>query len=204
MEQRSLVEQLAHDVGQWFPELGGRSIAVSEVAPFSDQTNVPSLPLAFVALVSEEGNQTKNGGGNIELTPDIIVQFMFTPVKHTRANGETLPFFAFYNYEPLRNKLLHMMQGWRTPSNGAISYRSLDVEANEYAVHVTFRFRVTERWCRPEDEEAVAVLTASSITTTVVPPRSLCCPDDSLCPEPEDPCDAARLANPYAKENQDG
>lgn len=191
-----MVESLAASLAEWFPELGGRSIAVSEVMPFKDKANVPTLPIAVTALVSETGDQSANGGGSITLTPDVMIMFMFEPVKYSRGDGNILPFFAFYDYEALRNKLLHHLMEWRTPHNGGISYRSLDVESDEFAVYISFRLRVTEKWCRPDTQEAIE----ATIAVKVSQPRVECCATEEECPGPVDPCDIARTRNPFGCE----
>ena len=148
MSREPLIQALARAVAEWFPELGGRSIAVSEVDPFSDKTNVPTLPIAVTALVSENNANASPTGGNtrIQLEADILVQFIFEPVKYQREDGQDSPFFAFYDYEALRDRLIIGLRDWRTPRGGAISYRALDVESDEFAVYLAFRLRSSETW----------------------------------------------------------
>lgn len=146
------IQALARKLAEWFPELGGRSIAVSEVDPFDNQTNVPTLPLAIVALVSEAGQQGTNGQRRIEITDDLLVQFMFKPEKYDRSNGQKTPFYSFYDYEGYRDRLLMGLQGYRSPSGGGFSYRRLDVESDEFAVYLSFRLSCNYTWCPPDVE----------------------------------------------------
>jgi hypothetical protein len=192
-----LILDVAEKVGVWFPDLGGRSIAVSEVDPFNNKTNIPTLPLAFTALISETGAQPTNGGGKITITSDFIIQFMYEPVKYNRADGTVTPFYAFYNYESLRNRLLTFMHSYRTPNNGGVSYLSLDVESNEFAVVITFRFRASEVWCREPDDPSCDDLAKEpfeiQIIGRVLRARSnRPCDPCEECVEP-DPCDFARI-----------
>lgn len=188
--KKPLIVALAEQIAGWFPDLGGRSIAVSESDPFDDKTNIPTLPLAFVALVNERGTQGKYGGGRVVLTSDLAVQFIYHPHKYERQDGNLTPFFAFYDYESLRDRLLTFLHSWRTPGNGAISYSSMDVESNEFAVHITFRFIATRDWC-PEPE-LMAQPFEFTITSQVHRPRSTAPCDPCEECKPVDPCDFAR------------
>lgn len=192
----SLIPSLATELAKWFPEMGGRFIAVSEIEPFDNVTNVPRLPIGFVALLDETGK----GDGNVELTDDIVVHFSFEPVKYKSSDGQDTPFYAYYDFEPVRDKLLTFTRQWRSPRGVKLSYRSLVVDANEYAVTLLFRFNATVRWCEPEELAAKPV--EFDITTRVCAPKSTV-PCIKPSPEPEDPCHAARLRNPHGRENWD-
>lgn len=189
----TMIQSLASLIAKGFPDLGGRCVAVSEVSAFTKETYKPQLPTAVVALISESGNQTLNGGGKIDLSSDILVQFMFEPAKYTRRDGKDTPFFAFYDYESIRNALLALTHNWRSPSNGAITYRSLDVESDEYAVYISFRFLVTEKWCvtdEARDCDPNVNPPTVRISTNILRPASVCCEPEE---EPEDPCDFTRV-----------
>jgi hypothetical protein len=183
MAEMRLIPAVAAAIAVHFQELGGRSIAVSEVDPFDGKTNVPTLPLAITALVGEEGTQSENGGGKIELTSDILVQFLFDPLKYKRQDGADTPFFAFYDYEALRDRLLEMAVDWTSPRGGRLAYRSLDVESDEFGVSIAFRLRIKEQWCRPK----------ADVPSPVVIISSMCAPatcEPQEC-QPSDPCNLA-------------
>lgn len=202
MGKKPLILDLAEKIAEWFSELNGRSIAVSEVDPFDDKTNIPTLPLAFTALVSESAEQPVNGGGSITLTQDLLIQFMHAPVKYNRVDGAVTPFYAFYDYEGLRDRLVNFMHSYRTPGNGGVQYRSMDVDSSEYAVHITFRFRATEKWVRPEPDSSGGTAFSPrapfelQIVTQVSQARPVkpCDPCEDCAPE--DPCEFARQQNP--------
>lgn len=120
--KKPVIVALAEAIAIWFPDLGGRSIAVSEVDPFGDKTNVPTLPLAVTALINETAVQSSNGGGKITLSDDIVVQFIYASVKYNRQDGAVTPFYAFYDYEAIRDRLLTNIHSWRTPRNGGIQF----------------------------------------------------------------------------------
>lgn len=202
MATESLVESLAKAIGIWFPELGGRSIAVSEVDPFNDKTNIPTLPIAVVALIQENAQQGKYGSSNINLSPDLAVEFIFEPTKYTLANGAEAPFYSYYNYEDIRDRLLTKLLNWRTPRNGGLSYKALEVDSDEFAVYISFRFTAEERWCplpTTEEERVILGPVPMTVSMTLQDYRPPCC--DPACPcTPEDPCAAARARNPFGKE----
>lgn len=177
----ALIVAFAALVAANFEELGGRSIAVSEVDPFGDKTNVPTLPIAFTALVGEQASQSSNGGGQIKLQSDILLQFVFTPIKYQREDGAATPFFAFYDYEALRNRLLAAVHGWRTPNNGGLAYKSLDVTSDEFAVYIAFRFTASEVWC--DAQTSGALFNINGIASSICAPGTLYC-DPTTTPDP--------------------
>lgn len=194
-----LLPALARQLNVWFPELEGRALAVSEVEPFDNKTNVPTLPVAVVAMIS--GTNTNAGagaGGNAQVTlaDDLLVQFVYEPVKYKREDGADTPFYAFYDYESTRDRLITGLKGWRTPRGGSVSYVSLEVESDEFAVYMAFRLRTSERWCQPVEPPNPCDPTANPVVDIKLrwdtPPP--CCERD--CPPPEDPCDAAQERTP--------
>lgn len=175
-----MIPALAAAISVAFPELEGRAIAVSEVDAFNDKTNVPTLPLAVVALIGEEGVQSENGGGKIELVSDVLVQFMFGPEKYKRQDGCDTPFYAFYDYDAIRDRLLEMAVDWSSPRGGRLSYRSLDIESDEFGVSITFRLRIRETWCRAKTETPPPI----TITSRLQIPSACevgCSPDPDPC-----------------------
>lgn len=199
----STVEDVAARIAEHFPELKGRSISVSEVEPFRDKTNVPRLPLAVTALVNCSIQQTANGSGTVNLRDDILVQFIFEPTKYTMENGAESPFFAFYDYEAIRDRMLVVFKNYRTPRNGGLSFVSMDVESDEHAVYLAFRFTTVFRWCPPEEYMQDGQVELLGIGMNLRMGRGRCenPTDCELCSDPEqDPCYAARLANPNGAE----
>lgn len=144
--EEPMIVAFARLIGESFPQLGGRSIAVSEVDAFKAKTNLPSLPIAYSALLAETSDQAANGSGVFNIKQTILLQFMFEPERYKTAEGGESPFFAFYDYEAIRNQLLSATVKWRTPRGASLAYRSLDVESDEMAVYITFKFETTERY----------------------------------------------------------
>lgn len=201
MTHEPTLPAFARAIAEHFPELNGRAFAAAEVDPFNDQTNKPTLPVAVVGLAVENGTQSQNGG-NVNLSDEILVQFIFNPVRYTNSEGRDTPFWAFYDYEVVRDQLLTLTRNWRSPRNAGLAYRQLDVTADDFAVYLTFRFALTEKWCPPDEQSPIMTIDRDTIIAKVVQPRSEkpCC---EPCVEPVDPCNAARQANPHSRENWD-
>lgn len=177
---------LSAKIAEWFPDLGGRAFAVSEVNPFDKQNDVPSLPVAVVGLLTEQGAQGKFGGSRITLNAQVMLQFIFEPLKYKRQDGAATPFYAFYDYEAIRNRLLSNLVKWRTPLGGAITYQAMDVESDEFAVYISFRLLINEEWCAIDLESDEQPFQFTIHSTLSAPCPDPCC--DDPCPEPKTPC----------------
>lgn len=185
----TLVAFAAH-IAEKFPELNGRAIAVSEVAPFKDKTNIPPLPMAIVALVGEVNDAGGTGGaGTVNVIDDVLLQFMFKPVKYEDTQGKDTPFFAFYDYEKLRNHLLDVIRDWRSPQNHSVSFKSLAVESDELAVYIEVRLEMEGRICTGASEGV-----PFGIKAGISVPKSVCEPHTTLPTE----CDLTPLCDPPA------
>ena len=167
---------LAEQVGIWFPELGGRAIAVSEVT--ITKANVPTLPLAMTAYVRGTADPPMNSD-MFEMIDIFIVEFWLEPERYKRANGTETPFWSYYDYEGIRDKLLTNMTRWETPGGERISYRELRIEAEELAVTLTFRFTATFRWCPTKKEYGEPINEVGF---------NLCTASECCIPEEVDPC----------------
>jgi hypothetical protein len=137
---------VAEAVGQWFPELGGRALAVSEVTITKE--NIPTLPLAMVAFVRSVGNQPDNSTSEMfDIVDSFVIEFWLEPARYKKANGSETPFWSFYDYDAVRDTLLSNLVRWETPNGERIAYRGLTTEAEQLAVTLTFSFVATFRWC---------------------------------------------------------
>ena len=181
----ALLVEVAKLIADEIPEVEGRSFAVSEVMPFNKDTIVPKLPISVTALLNENGTQSRNGGGKIELTDRVLIQFLFNPVKYKDSEDRDLPFFAFYDYEPLRDKVLTLLHGWRSSRNVGLSFRSLDVESDDHAVYIAMTFEAVDQWC-PHEQEAAG--TIRQIQTNILTPKSVYDPDADECQEADNGC----------------
>lgn len=177
------IPALAAEIARRFPELGGRSIAVSEVDPFADQSNTSQLPIAVVSLGREDGQQGKHGGA-ITLTDNIVVHFIYEPSKYKNKEFNDTPFFSFYNYQPIRDELLSMIKAWSTPEGGVLTYQSMSVSSDEGAVYMTFNFATTFKWCDPAEADPAFVV--DGVVKRIVQPTSKCCEPEETA---TDPCD---------------
>jgi hypothetical protein len=168
---------LAEQIALWFPEVEGRSLAVSEVSITKE--NVPTLPLVMVAFINSVSEPPMRGSANMfDIIDTFIVEFWLEPARYKKANGAETPFWSFYPYEEIRDTLLTNITYWQTPNGERISFRRLQIGADPLAVTLTFTFLAVFRWC-PDKVE-----TGDPFTI-----KTRLCADTSRCiPEEPDPC----------------
>ena len=162
--EQEFLPKVATWVADWFPDLNGRSVAVTD----GDITkaNRPTLPFALVALNREDASpatsSSQSGDGNIQINEDFIIELWFAVERFTLegatgATGVEKPFWAYYPTESIRNHLLSKMyRAFSDEANkslGSISYTSMDIAADPQAVVLTFRFLRTYIWCPLNDAE---------------------------------------------------
>lgn len=195
---KPLLPEFAAAVAEWFPELGGRSLAVSDIEV--DPDNLPSLPIAFVAINDDRPEHVwSNSGGEISLNEDIILEFWLKVERYKTEKGAESPFFAFYDYEAFRNRLLSNIVTWVGPSGQRFEYRRFNIDATQYAVILHFELRAHSNWCdtsKEPDPDGIIGGDASRptvpiirIETNICRPKSFVCPDGyTNNTEKEDPC----------------
>lgn len=154
-----LVEQLKIT----FPEMGGRVIPVSEIRPFNTESVIPKLPLAVAGLIREAGAGGEHGA-TPELHSDFLVRFIFES-KSYRSGGAATPFYAFYDYEPLRDKFMAMLRDFCGTRHGIAAFRSMDIETDERSVAIDFVIRTKHKWKIPKELAPTPV--AANITPNI-------------------------------------
>ena len=136
-------------VAEWFPELGGRSVAVSE-SDITEQ-NIPILPLAMIAIGSETSDHNQKSNRKPTISEEILLQFWLRPDKYRRADGSESPFFGYVDTTAIRNKLLTHILDWIAPSGYKLRYRSMDIDASPLALVITFRLIHEFVWCESRE-----------------------------------------------------
>jgi hypothetical protein len=171
---------LAEAVAEWFPELNGRSLAVSDVTVTKE--NVPTLPLAMCAFVRSAANPPSRSAVSMYEIMDIFcIEFWLQPARYKKANDSETPFWSYYPYDTIRDTLLANLTRWETPGGERIAYRSLTIEADSLAVVLSFQFTATFLWCAPPAEIGIPYVIGFNLCT----PEG-CCPE--ICIEEPDPC----------------
>lgn len=146
---RATLPALAAKIAEWFPELNGRSVAVSDAEVTKE--NMPTLPVAMVALIKEDGNHSVQSNYAAP-SEDISLEFWFQPRRYLREDGSESPFWAFYDYDALRQRLLENLMGWVTPRGNKIQYVNVSTAATQFAVAVVFKLRHAFVFCDADDE----------------------------------------------------
>jgi hypothetical protein len=187
-EQRFL-PALAEAIATWFPELNGRSLAVSEVSITKD--NVPTLPLAMVAFIRSVAMPTTNSQvRTFDIDDTFVIDFWLEPARYKKANGTETPFWSYYDYEAIRDKLLTNIANWEAPGGERVAFRGLTLEAEPLAVTLTFTFIASFRWCASRTPAPDGIV--SGIKFNLCAPNDVCVPDcldDSSC----NPCEEAPI-----------
>lgn len=152
---RATIPALALAVAEWFPELKGRALPVSEAK--ITRENMPKLPLCMVSLLREMGNHIVQTG-RIEPQEFIVVEFWFEPTRYTNGKGGETPFWAFYDYDLLRDRLVTQLKNWISPRGDRLEYFSLEIDSDQYATVITFNLRHKFVFCALNDgtDEACA------------------------------------------------
>ena len=169
-DEKATLPALAAAVATWFPELEGRAVAVSEVDVFTAD-NLPSLPVVFVALAKELADDPYKSKGRVVVHDDIVVEFMQRPERYRLADGfSESPFWAYYDYERVRDHLVVHTRNWRSPRGGLLEYRGMDFEVDDFSVTLTFRFFHHVELC-PADMQTVPALAceAPRLSFTMIP-----------------------------------
>src|SRR5262249_32761044 len=118
------------------------------------------------------------------------------PNRYVNSTQTETPFWSFYDYEAIRNRLLTGLYQYTGPNKERIWYRGLTQEADEFAEILTFTLQARYNWC--PDEEVIAALQEpddgelinnKTFTFRLCEPRTVFCPPESPANENLDDCD---------------
>lgn len=144
-----LIETIAEKISEWFPELGGRSVAVMDAE--ITKNNVPTLPICMVSPIRESAILNGNGA-TVQIVPEIIIEFWMTPQKLKRDDGTESAYWASYDYEDLRNRLVYHLGSGEI--EGVITnYLGLTFETTSLAQILAFRFSFRQGFCYKVNRE---------------------------------------------------
>lgn len=181
-----LLPQIAADIAIWFPELEGRALAVSDADQLTRE-NTPKLPLVMVALAKEQSDQLQDSAkSQMNIVDEFIIEFWLEPNRYKRVNGTESPFWSYFDYPGIRDKLLNgFTGGYQGPGGERISYRRMQQEASEFAVVLTFTFRASFQWCSsvmpgdgclPSTDKDGQPITPETFTIRLCKPKDECLP----------------------------
>lgn len=191
MSNTETLPAVAARMREFFPELQGRALAVTEAEITKD--NVPSLPLSMVAPLRQTFTQP-NGGRRLSVVEEFVIEVWLPPARIKGNSGET-PFWSYYEYNEFRNKMFTVFSTWRSPQNGTVAFIGMDVESNYLATALTFRMAATYDVCPSSEEVERCQVTGhkdgepAQITFSLCQPVSECCPDETRLEQKEKtPC----------------
>jgi len=136
---------LAKEIARFFPEIEGRVFPVSEAEVTKE--NIPTMPLCMLALNVNPFNMSANSNKDIDFTEDFVVEFWFKTRKYNRADNTQSPFWAYYDFNPLRDKMITLIKYWKSPSGFKCAIKSMEIDSSELAVMVVFRITHEVCWC---------------------------------------------------------
>jgi hypothetical protein len=178
--QMTLLPKIASDIAIWFPELEGRALAVADADQLTRE-NTPKLPLVMVALAREQSDQPLSSAKTfINLRDEFIIEFWLEPNRYKKSNGTESPFWSYFDYQSIRDRLLTgFTSGYLGPNGERISYRYLAQESSTFAVVLTFTFTASYQWCQdaslPDDD--MVVITPQIWQTKICAPKGECLPE---------------------------
>ena len=160
------VPAIAALIREVFPELQGRSFAVSDVK--NTKENPPTLPLCYTCLLGI----VEVGGSNDVATPmdlleTIIVEFVFKPEKYTNADGAVSPFYAYQDYQPVFDRLLTALDQFFAPVRKTVRFLSMATTSDEFEQCISFKLSIAWRWCPSEELDCGAAI--RSVRQSVFP-----------------------------------
>ena len=181
---------LAEELKIWFPDVGPRASAVSEIA--ITRENIPTLPLILTAFVKTDSEQLRRSHSEeFTMNDTFTVELWMEPNRIKRPDNSETPFWSYYPYEEIRNIMLNNMAFWIGPPPFCqrASFRSLTIEADTFAVVMAFIFTTTFQWSAKRNVYGEPI---RRIGFNLCTPAA--CIPDSLCPGQEeddkcDPCD---------------
>ena len=189
----SLLPDLAKVLAAAFPELEGRAVPVSEAEITAE--NVPTLPTAMLAIVSEDYEWPEKTNTRPHITETFVIKFMLKPVKMRLKDGAESPFWAFYDARALRDRLFGVLHTYRSPApmKGRVRPTRMDYGADQLATEISFTCVHKAFWCE-DPPELLMPQGCLTVTACLVPaPTPECC----VCePTPEEVALAACLRTP--------
>ena len=164
-----------------------RVVASLRIARDVGGTDLGLVLRTLSALLREDADHSwVSASGKTEIMDDFVVEFLLKPVRYTRTDGSETPFWSFYDYEALRDRLLSRVVRWAGPKKQRLQYISLAVESDQFAVSVAFRFRSHYRWCAEEDPLEEQDLIGGDGQPTKIE-GNLCVPKSTYCGPAFDP-----------------
>lgn len=176
-----ILVSLATEIAKHFPELDGRAVAVADTDVTPE--NMPNLPICLLVL-EDERRRAGSPKGHFAFSENIIVDFWFPPNRYKKEDGSETPFWSFYNYPSVRDRLLNILFDFVPPCGDKLSYDRLTIEVSQYAVFLTFRLSHDVVFM-PSEVEPDGV---AEVVVEICAPPSLYCPADVTQVEDEDPC----------------
>jgi hypothetical protein len=147
---------------------------------------VLTRPLALVGFRRSAGEQlTRSSSEEFTITDTFVIDFWMKPTLiKSKATGAETPYWNYYPYEFIRNRLITGFINFIGPNGERVAYRGMHVSSDPQAARVTFEFIATFKWC-PLDQIVIDDVIDEIGFNLCTPPA--CVPDpceakeDELC-----------------------
>lgn len=154
MAVSGLTGSLVREIERRFEDFGGPVLAVSDLKPLAQGTHGVPLPLVLVMATDESVVSGGISRGATIHAPVIRIRyevgFLMQPVLH-RVRSDATAFYAHYDHERIRDRLIRMTMEWRPENGVAFGYSGMSVHAMPHCVMLCFRLQAEWVWC-PEPE----------------------------------------------------
>lgn len=132
-----------------FPEIEGRAIPVTGVEDDKAGTDATPKPFVLVGLRQGDtsGPATIGQNSTINLRDDFIVEFNFKKERYRNGKGAETPFFSYYDYESIRDRLFNAIVDFSGEYGITFEFVTLDISTEGDTVYIEFRFRQNYEWC---------------------------------------------------------
>lgn len=148
-----------------FPELEGRAIPVTGVDDDKGGTDATKKPFVLIGLRKGDTSGPAEIGRNstINLRDDFIVEFNLEKTRYKNGKGGETPFFSYYDYESVRDRLFNAMADFSGEHGITFEFVELDISTEGDTVYIEFRFRQNYEWC-DKVRESDTVIEAGSFS----------------------------------------
>lgn len=162
---KSTVLGLCRALVEDFPEYNSRVIAVSEADVQED--NIPSEPLIMVSCVNVlfSGGDVKTNQ-EVEVTENLVIEFWDKTEQVKNRNKQDTPFWAFYDYDDILERMAVFGNEFRSPRKNRIKLQRMDIDSSKAALVLAFTAQHVFVACRDRDEGTIMKIVGKACLDT--------------------------------------
>lgn len=127
----------ATQVSEFFPELEKRAVAVMD-ADITHE-NPPTVPVALIAFLEDKPDHAFKGNNRVNSGEEFMLEFWFKNSRYKNPNGTETPYYTYYPYRSIKNRVIGMLASISSPIGGRFEYQGLTPEVTQQAMILSFR-----------------------------------------------------------------